>query len=190
MNAPVRSVDFTPHRFTIDDVWAMVRAGVIEEGAPVELIEGELVDMPADGPRHNDWSVWIARWLFTQLGPEYAILPASTLVLSDVNGPKPDFSIYPARLPNIAVRGPDVLLAIEQSDTTLRRDLGWKADLYARHGLREYWAIDLAKEEVHVHREPSEAGYRNVLPPFRADQGAESLLIPGLVLRLADLKPR
>lgn len=56
MNAPVKPhlSPAQPHRFTIDDVNAMVRAGVIEEGAKVELIEGELVDMAAAGGRHTD----------------------------------------------------------------------------------------------------------------------------------------
>ena len=186
MNAPVRSADFVPHRFTVDEVRDMVRLGVLDEGARIELIEGELVDMPADGPRHNDWSVIIGRWLFTNLGPEYAILPGSTLVLSDFNAPKPDFSIYPARR-NAGVRGPDLLLAIEQADSSLARDLGWKADLYARHGLREYWVIDLEAERVHVHRAPSPEGYLHKPDPFGPEDAVEASLIPGLTLRLADL---
>lgn len=176
-----------PHRFTVEDMWAMVRAGVLDEDASVELIEGELIDMPPDGPRHVAWSSGLGFWLYPSLDrSRYAIVPGSTLVLSERNGPKPDWYVVPAGFDFRTGGGRQVLLAVEQADSSLRRDLGWKADLYARHGVRDYWVIDLEAKRLHVHRIPRVGRYTDVRV-FEPDQHVEALLIPGLILRLADL---
>ena len=114
------------------------------------------------------------------------MVPGSTLVLSDLNAPKPDWYVFPAALPTAEVRGPNVLLAIEQSASTLAYDLGGKADLYARHGVREYWAIDLAARRLHVHLDPAPEGY-GVRRRVPADQAVRPTLLPHLELRLDDL---
>ncbi|MBW3558202.1 MAG: Uma2 family endonuclease [Proteobacteria bacterium] len=176
-----------PMRFTIDQVRAMVAAGVIEKNAPLQLIDGELIEMPADGPRHRDYTNALGVWLFGSLDPgRFVVLPQSTLELSEENGPEPDWYVFGAELRTAEVRGPDVLLAVEQSDTTLSFDLNRKATLYARFGIRDYWVVDLERRRVHVHRDPTAAGYetRRV---FAAHEAVEALLIPGLNLRIEDL---
>lgn len=178
-----------PHRFTYDEVIAAVRAGAIGGDCRWELMDGELIDMPADGPRHNEWTGVLGRWLYSRIGPEHTILPNATLVLSERDAPSPDWQIYPSGMRNADVRGPDVLLLIEQGDSSLSRDLRVKAGLYARHGVREYWVIDLEMRRLHVHRGPTPDGYADVSPPYGAEDAVEALLIPGLVLRLSDLPP-
>lgn len=175
------------HRFTANDVRAMAAAGVLDEGAKVELIDGELIDMPAEGPLHNDWSFALGDWLFRSLSrDDYVIIPGSTLVLSADNAPKPDWYVFPAALPTGEVRGADVLLAIEQSASTLAHDLGEKAHLYARHGVREYWVIDLAARRLHVHLDPAAEGYGSKRR-HAADEAVRPTLLPHLELRLDDL---
>jgi Uma2 family endonuclease len=53
----------------------------------------------------------------------------------------------------------DVLLIIEVSDTTLRFDRDVKAGLYARHGIPEYWIVDVNEHRIHVLREPRDGKY-------------------------------
>lgn len=53
----------------------------------------------------------------------------------------------------------DTLLLIDVSDTTLRYDLEKKARLYAKHGIREYWVVDLIANRVWRHRRPSGTQY-------------------------------
>lgn len=175
------------HRFTYGDVMRMIETGVIEEGAPVELIDGVLVDMAHDGPLHNDWSNALFWWLSDHLDRDtHVVIPGSTLRLSEHDAPKPDWWVFPAHVATADARGPDVLLAIEQSDTTLERDLGLKAALYAAHGVREYWVIDLNKRELWVHREPAENGYGSI-KRRAAGEPVDALLIEGLSLRLDSL---
>lgn len=179
---------FPRYRFTNAEVRAMAAAGALRAPERLELIEGELIEMPADGARHRDWSYAMGKWLFNNLGPDHVILPGSTLELSQHNGPQPDWYVFAAGLDTGAVSGPDVLLAIEQSDSSLAYDLGPKAELYARFGVRDYWVIDLAKRILHAHRDPTPEGYgwkRRLM----ANESLEALLLPGLTLTL-DALPR
>jgi len=41
------------HRLSVEDVLAMVRAGVLDEHARTELVEGVLVDLTPIGPQHD-----------------------------------------------------------------------------------------------------------------------------------------
>lgn len=186
MNAPIQIAEFTRHRFTVDDARALGAAGVFEKNARIELIDGELIDMPPESPLNVDWSIALGRWLARSLSDDYAIVPGLSLVLSEWNAPKPDWWVFPAALETEAVRGPDVLLAIEQSDTSLSRDLGWKADLYAQFGLSDYWVIDLKDRSVVVHRDPSPEGYRTKRR-YGSEDDVPALLIPGLVLTIPAL---
>lgn len=189
MNAPVKPLlaSAQPHRFTMDDVLVMVSAGVLQEGAKVELIDGGLVDMAAEGSDHTDWVYEVGRWLFTGLGPEFVVVPSSTLTLSSVSGPKPDWWVFPAALKTADVRGPDVALAIEVANSSLAYDLGDKATLYARHGVRDYWVVDLQLRQLVVHRDPAADGYE-YRQRFEAGEAVVPLLLHGLSLRLQDLK--
>ena len=192
MNALVPSSEFprpteaAPHRFTVEDMFAMARAGLLDDDGRYEVIDGELIDMPMDGDLHLQFTAGVLRWLSEGVGRTTYILPNGTLKLSRDNGPSPDFYVAPARLAPGEVRGTDVLLAIEISDTSLTRDLRTKANLYARFGVADYWVVDVKAERVIVHREPTPAGYASVAIVSREEPLA-ALGIEGLVLRLADL---
>ena len=54
----------------------------------------------------------------------------------------------------------DILLVIEIADASLRYDRQIKAPLYARHGIIEYWLVDLASREITCHAIPKEGSYR------------------------------
>jgi Uma2 family endonuclease len=194
MNAITRNIDqagdsdrggeLRPHRFSVQDMQAMLAAGILEEGAREELVEGELIEMPSDGPRHKKLSNDLGFWLYRGLEQSaYVIVADATLVLSEFNAPSPDWCVSSASVPIEDLKGSDALLVIEQSDSSLGRDLGWKAALYARHGVRDYWVIDVARQETHVHREPAEGGY-GFRKRFAAHEAVEALLIPRLVLQL------
>ena len=186
MNAPLRQAELTPHRFTVREFLEIADSGAFGD-RKVELIEGEIIDMPSDGPLHRRWSVALTDWLADRLDrTRYAHIFNTTLELSDDSAPSPDVQVYDRALREEDVRGPDILLAIEQADTSLKKDLRVKADLYARFGVRDYWVIDLNADRIHVHRSPTEEGYRDVTV-HGTEQRVEALLIPGLSLRIADL---
>ena len=54
---------------------------------------------------------------------------------------------------------PDVRLAIEVADSSLKFDLTEKAALYAEAGIGEYWVVDASAKQIHVFREPVDGEY-------------------------------
>jgi Uma2 family endonuclease len=55
MNAPFRTpAEQAPerHRFTVDDIYRMQDLGLIPPDSRFELLDGEIIDMPAEGEAH------------------------------------------------------------------------------------------------------------------------------------------
>lgn len=192
MNAPVQHASLLEpeeprkHRFTFDELLGIQALGLLGEGR-IELVAGEILHMPADGELHRSWTLELAAWFAEQLDfKRYALLTNTTLNTGLEWFPSPDFYVHDRAIPHANVRAPDLLLLIEQADTSLERDLKEKASDYAESGIRDYWVIDLNARRVHVHRDPGAKGYTSV-EVFERDQPVSALLIPGLTLRIADL---
>jgi Uma2 family endonuclease len=73
---------------------------------------------------------------------------------------------------------PDVLLAVEVADSSLRFDLDRKAPLYIAGGIPEVWVLDLVTDTLHVTRSG-----RTV--QLRAGDSVAPLAFPDLVLEVA-----
>ena len=54
------------------------------------------------------------------------------------------------------------LLVIEVADTSLQKDRGVKAALYATAGVPEFWLVNLTETIVEVHRRPSTGRYGDI----------------------------
>lgn len=141
----------TKMRFTLDDVRRIWDSGGFPNYPSIELIDGEVFEMPADGWRTTNWNALIARWLYTNTDESVVVVPDKTLAVGD-DGLKPDFWLYPDSQHPRTVTGADCLLVIEISDTTLRWDIGAKAARYALGGVREYWVVDVDGHQIFVHR--------------------------------------
>ena len=187
MNAPVRPSPDLPRRlFTTQDVFRMVEAGVMQEDENVELIEGELVVTPPNGNDHEMIKSALLEWLARKASDNLVLGVATTLYLSELLFVEPDLMLYPRALKPQEVSGGDIALLIEVSDDSLSRDLGLKAAIYADHGVRDYWVVDVETRRVIVHRDPTDEGYRSV-ETFAADAEVTALLAADLAMRLADL---
>jgi Uma2 family endonuclease len=182
MNAPLRPQAPVRHGFTGADVMRMQEAGLLLEGGPFELIEGEIIDMPSEGDAHLGLKVALNEFLILSKPVGVALVPDGTLRLSEDSWPEPDFYLYPAPMRPGAVGGPDTLLIVEISDSSLAHDLRRKAELYRRFGVREYWVVDLNAALLHVHRADREWP----APPVAFTETVEPVLLPGLGIRIAD----
>jgi Uma2 family endonuclease len=60
-----------------------------------------------------------------------------------------------------------VLLVVEASDTSLRRDRDIKLPIYARAGIAEAWIVDVRGERILVYRSPRGGEYESVLEVAR-----------------------
>ncbi len=59
--------------FTVDEYYRMAEAGILGEDDRVELIEGEIVQMPPIGPLHADEVDYLARLFFRRLGDDVLV---------------------------------------------------------------------------------------------------------------------
>lgn len=180
--------------FSADDVRRMVEAGILDEDERVELVEGELVGMAAKSFAHDRIKNALLASLVRATGPDVVVAVESTLRVSSMTLLEPDILVCPKRARTVSpegyavVAGPDVLLAVEVAASSLAYDRGRKARLYARHGMPEYWVIDVAARTALVHTGPNGEAWDRV-----EEHGPETLLRPlapalhALAVRLADL---
>jgi Uma2 family endonuclease len=154
------------HRLSVDDYYRMAEVGVLAPDARVELIEGEIIDMPPMGSRHAGTVTRLYRRLSNAVGNAALVVSQSPLRLGHYDEPQPDLMLLRPRADEYTRSHPtpsEVLLVIEVSDTTFRYDRDVKMPLYAHHGLREYWLVDAARSELHCFSEPRVDGYERAL---------------------------
>lgn len=159
------------HRLDVDQYHRMAEAGVLAPDARVELIDGEIIDMAPIGTRHWSAVSRLNKWLVGHVGDAALVSVQQSLRLGRQDEPEPDIALlkpradfYAGALPT----GADALLVIEVADSTVAFDLRTKARLYATHGVRVYWVIDLANDTLHVHAAPRDGGYETVVAWRRA----------------------
>lgn len=183
---PSLPVDYRRRRFTASDVQTMLDTGVLKDGEKIEFLRGELVEMSPQGPLHADMTQLLLKWIRLHLPRDLDFASQSPLRLGESDEPEPEFFIYPDGLRVNAVRGPDVVLVIEVAFSSLSFDLNVKSALYAEHGVREYWVVDVEGRRTLVHALGADGAYgspREV--PFAA-----ALTAPGgAALVIADLAP-
>jgi len=122
-----------------------------------ELIEGDLVMLPAPDPSHQLLIQQLVLALGAHLGPEgqpRLLLAPLDIVIDDESVLQPDVLVLPegtrpARRPWVIP--PPVWVAEVLSPKTAMRDCGVKLALYARRGVREAWIVDPDRECVVVH---------------------------------------
>lgn len=168
------------HRLTVEDFHAMGEAGILGEDARVELIEGELVDMPPIGSEHAG-EVRILIHILTRAVGDLAIVDAQNpMVLSEDSEPQPDIMLLKPRKDFYTRSHPrpgDVLLLIEVADTSAHYDRTVKVPLYAQHSIPEVWLLDLPQKRLEIYRtpRPEEACYENL------EQLYEGMISPALL---------
>jgi Uma2 family endonuclease len=159
--ATTMAAEGMPRRaWTVAEIEAMVRAGIIAEDERFELIGGEVVPMLPKGGRDEMVKVEL-NWHFQQTVPtDLWMAPETTLRLDDKSFLEPDFCLFPRSVYPSDMRGYDVLLAIEIADTSLAYDRGRKLSVYAAFGIPEVWVIDANRLVTHVYRRLGAEGYR------------------------------
>jgi Uma2 family endonuclease len=181
------AVELIHYKLTADEYQRMIEVGIIAEGAPVELIEGELIQMAAFGGEHLLRVGDLTRLLILATEPPQFVIPQGSIRLDHRSEPEPDFTVLRSRpLGRTPPPARDVILAIEVSDSSLMYDLNVKAPLYARAGIPEYWVVDLTAQRVLRHSEPRDGRYKLTEEFIIGDQ-ITSLSDPPIVIAVADI---
>jgi len=172
--------------FTVSEYHTMVDAGILREDERVELIEGEIWEMPPIGSPHAGGVNRLTALFTSRLGSRAVVAVQNPAFLSDFSEPQPDLLILRFRDDFYAREHPrpeDILLLIEVADSSLDFDRRIKSNLYARHGIPEVWLQDLKNGALLVHRDPSPQGYRDVKILHRGER-LSPLAFPDLVIEV------
>lgn len=165
------------HLFTIEEYELMIEAGVFDEDDHIELIRGEIVDMPPIGPGRGFGVSNLVMLLAPKVGKSAILWVQSPVRISTNDRPEPDVALLRPR-PDLSPGSPpqaaDVLLVIEISDSSVAYDRKVKRQLYAEAGIPEYWIVNLQEQIIELYSNPSEGDYRQVT---RAKRG-ETLSLP------------
>jgi len=139
----------------------LVEAGLLADEA-VELLEGALVEVMTEGPRHAWLVIELAEALRALLPGHLRVRESHPLAAADTSEPEPDIAVVPGDS-HVPDRHPaEAELVVEVAETSRVKDLGTKARVYAAAGVPVYWVVDLTLDVVHVHRAPAASGYAEV----------------------------
>lgn len=183
------AVQILRRRFTVEEYYLMAKAGILGGDDRVELIDGEIVEMPPIGSPHASSVMRLIQLFFQQVGSRALVNAQNPVRLEEHSEPQPDIALLRPRNDFYAAAHPgpqDVLLLIEVADTSVDYDRQVKAPLYARAGITEYWLVDLAGQRIEVYRAPAAGEYRQVRLVRQGERLAPEVL-PFLELSANDI---
>ena len=173
------------YRFTVDDYYRMGEVGILPPDVRVELVDGEIKQMPPIHPPHASIVDRLTIMLAARLPGIAHLRVQGPIHLDDYNEPQPDLTVmrfrddYSRRHPTPA----DVLLIIEVADTSLRYDRDDKMPRYGMAGIPEAWLVDVQAGTITVFTEPHAGGYGREQVVTRG-QEIVSLAVEGLRLQV------
>ncbi|MBK5929384.1 Uma2 family endonuclease [Halochromatium salexigens] len=182
-------LDRQRHRLCRADYHRMAEAGIFSEDDPIELIAGELVDMPPIGDEHAGLTTQLNHLVHRSGVKDALVWVQSPLVLDEHSEPEPDLMLLRFRADyykQAKPRAADVLLLIEVADSSLSYDRSVKRPLYAQHGIAEVWIVNLQDRVVEVNRDPDGQDYRDIWLA-RAGDLLQSRQVPDWTLSVSEL---
>lgn len=167
------------YAFTVDEWHRMGEAGLFDEDARVELLDGEVVKMTPIGNHHLACVNRLTRLLVVAVGERAIVSVQNPVRLDDHSEPQPDLALLHPRADDYAGATPtaaDAFLIVEVADSSLAWDRDEKAPRYGAAGIPICWVIDLNASEVLVFSGPGPMGYQDL---HRAQRG-ETLQVEGV----------
>lgn len=183
MNAPILASSWPKARYTVAQIWGLIERGVIRPDAKFELLDGEVRPVSPKGPLHEGVRILINRWL-AHWPKAFDVLAETTLYMDETSFLEPDYVFFDSDTPIAELTPEKVRLAIEVGHSSWDYDTGEKAQLYAEHGVQEYWAIQAETNVIRVHRRPSAHGWADVRDAT-AGEAVSPLCAPQLTFSLS-----
>jgi Uma2 family endonuclease len=161
------------------------------DGLRRELIGGELIVSPAPQFRHQDVVMQVAGrlWLYSQEHGGKACAAPLDVYFTHEDVVEPDvLFIRPEHLDRIEEKfvrsAPDIVVEVS-SPSTRHLELVRKRNLYERHGVPEYWYVDLEANRIEVFR-LADGRYSHPEILERGDK-LTCPLLPGFAVAVEDL---
>lgn len=177
-----------PVQFTADEFWHLIETGFFA-GRRVELIGGEIIEMPAQSNHHLATIRRIERLLESVFGTGFWVRAQGSLNLAPHGVPDPDIAVVPGDPESPADDLPQkAVLVVEVSDSRLTYDRTKKASLYASRNVQDYWIVNIPDRQLEIRRDPQpdstqEFGYGYAsLSTLRPGSTATPLAVPSAAI--------
>jgi Uma2 family endonuclease len=162
-----KAMTITTVKWSIEDYHHMIATGLLE-GRPVELLNGEIIEMSPEGMPHSSLSTGAKDYLNRLLSDRALVREGHPITLPSHNSePEPDLAIVQRLEENVEDEYWDhhpypenIYWLIEFSDSSLKKDLDPKAKAYAAAGILEYWVVNLKSMELVIMRSPLNGEYQ------------------------------
>jgi Uma2 family endonuclease len=141
------------HRFDAATYGRVVASGALQDQR-VELIDGEILDMGPNSPRHV---AVIERLMKPLTGSGARLRVQMPLQVADDSVPEPDLALVEGEL-SFERHPTTALLVVEVVLSSLALDRGRKSELYAGAGVPVCWVVDVESERVYVAGDPQPTG--------------------------------
>ena len=166
-------------RWTKAEYYRVGETGIFQ-GQHVELVEGEIVQLPPKTEPHSQMLMLANEALRPAFLAGHVIRIHMPMNLGDATEPEPDILVVEGtpRTVRPHPRSADLIVEISES-SGLDYDRGRKASLYAKHGIQDYWIINLVDNQLEVHRKP----IADAEEPFGFRYEQVMLLRPGSFVR-------
>jgi len=165
-------------------------------GERLELLDGVLIVREPQGSPHAAIVAKVGQVLAAAFGAGWHPRLHSPIALGEHSEPEPDVAVVAGKPQDYVAAHPSTAaLVVEVADSSLRLDRRFKAAVYARAGLHEYWIVNLVDRALEVHREPQLPAdtmddwiYRSV-EVLRPPASVTPLAAPRAQVAVADLLP-
>jgi Uma2 family endonuclease len=167
------------------------------DGNRYEIIEGELFVSCSPGLTHERVLINLILLIgnFLKANPIGTVVANSGVILSNFSGVIPDLVVFLNEQVDTIVKddrlhGPPALVieVLSPGSANIRRDRVTKLQLYAKHGVAEYWIVDPQNMilERYVHQESSLI----LLETLRYEDSLSTTTLPGLSCQVSEIFSR
>ena len=174
------------HPITVEEYDRMVEAGVFDEDARLELINGEIVEMTPIGPPHSAHVDRLTMYFAPRVAGRAIVRVQGPVVVGGFSEPQPDILLLKPRDDFYGQRYPrseDVLLVIEVAQNSLSIDRNVKGPLYRGEAILEYWIVNLIDEVIEIHRRDQPGLVRT----SRRGETASPIAFPDISIKVEDV---
>jgi len=166
---------------TVDDLDCMP-----EDGNRYEVMEGELFVSRSPGLSHQvvSGNMFAAIWNYLDANPSGQVIATPGLVFSEYSGVIPDIVFFTHQRGATIISGarliaaPEIVIEIlSPGHENVARDRIAKRQLYAKHGVNEFWILDSENRTVEIYR--LHAGSLDLASTLKDEDEITSPLLPG-----------
>lgn len=175
------------YKWTKEEYYQLSELGFLK-GKRTELIDGEIIEMPAMKSPHAT-ALSLTDEALRQISFGDFSIRSQLPIDFGADELVPDIAVVAGKTRDYRELHPKTaVLIVEISDTTLRYDRNRKLKLYALHNVPEYWIVNVNNRCLEVYRRPVENGYKEVIV-FNENESVSLLIKPDSQIAVSDLLP-